>query len=493
MFVLSSEAPAVADVAVALALLDDEETLTLGPGAAGLGDALSADLLTLFAQAGASAAAGEVTRLALPVPGGAALTVFGVGVGDAGTDGLRAAGAGLARAAVGLKSVTSAVHAVSGDAGLIAFVAGALLGSFRFRIGQESDPKPPAGRIVLACTSPEQEPVLARAEAIARASSEARRLATTPSNIKSPAWLKDQVLELAAPSKLKTKVWDEQALTKEGFGGILAVGRASATPPYLVQLEYVPPKGGRRPPHVVLVGKGITFDTGGLSIKPGEAMANMKRDMTGAAVVGATMSALASVDCPVRVTGLMPMAENAIGGDALRPGDVITHWGGRTTEVTNTDAEGRLVLADPMQYAADRLKPDLIVDVATLTGAIKVALGLGLGGMFSTDDAAADQLLRAGAEAGEPLWRMPLAEEYESFLASKVADSDNAPGRAPAITAALFLQHFTGGLPWVHLDIASAGDSLKDEREWTQGPTGFGVRLLLHWLGSKDPLEGVGA
>ncbi len=186
------------------------------------------------------------------------------------------------------------------------------------------------------------------------------------------------------------------------------------------------------------------------------------------------------------------LAENSIGGDALRPGDVITHWGGRTTEVTNTDAEGRLILADPLQYAVDTLKPDLLVDVATLTGAIKVALGLGLGGLFSTDEAAAETLLRVGAEAGEPLWRMPLAEEYESFLASKVADSDNAPGRAPAITAALFLQHFTGGLPWVHLDIASAGDALSENLEWTKGPTGFGVRLLLHWLGSAEPLEGVG-
>jgi len=203
------------------------------------------------------------------------------------------------------------------------------------------------------------------------------------------------------------------------------------------------------------------------------------------------MSALHAVDCPVRVTALLPIAENAISGNALRPGDVITHWGGRTTEVTNTDAEGRLVLADALQYAASKLKPDLLVDVATLTGAIKVALGLNTGGYFSTHDAAGEHLERAGVASGERLWRMPLAEEYESFLSSKVADADNAPGRAPAITAALFLQHFTDGLPWVHLDIASVGDAARDEGEWTAGPTGFGVRLLLHWLGSSAPLEGV--
>jgi leucyl aminopeptidase len=193
----------------------------------------------------------------------------------------------------------------------------------------------------------------------------------------------------------------------------------------------------------------------------------------------------------VRVTGLMAIAENAIGGDALRPGDVIRHWGGRTTEVTNTDAEGRLVMADALQYAATKLKPDLLVDVATLTGAMKVALGLHTGGYFATDDAVARLVEQAAAASGERMWRMPLAEEYEPLLESRIADSDNAPGKAGAITAALFLQHFTGGLPWAHFDIASVGDSLEERFEWTKGPTGFGARLLLHWLGSANPLEGV--
>jgi leucyl aminopeptidase len=295
---------------------------------------------------------------------------------------------------------------------------------------------------------------------------------------------------MAAAVGLKTRVWDADQLDEDGFGGIAAVGRASATPPRLVRIDYLPPKP-RRAPHVVLVGKGITFDTGGLSIKPGEAMTNMKRDMTGAAVVAATMAALGALGCPVRVTGLLAIAENAIGGDALRPGDVIRHWGGRTTEVTNTDAEGRLVLADALQYAATRLKPDLLVDVATLTGAIKVALGLRTGGYFATHEAVAARIEEAAVASGERMWRMPLAEEYESLLSSPVADADNAPGRAQAITAALFLQHFTDGLPWAHLDIASVGDALQDELEWTKGPTGFGARLLLHWLGSPAPLEGV--
>ncbi|MCW2752615.1 MAG: Leucyl aminopeptidase [Marmoricola sp.] len=473
--------------AVALAVVPDGDGWALGPGAVDLVDALpdELDLFALFEESGATAGAGDVTRLTVP-----GLTIVGVGVGPATADDLRAAGAALARAAVGLDSITSSVQAVADDAGLVQFVAGAVLASFRFSMRTTEQGEPPVRRIVLAGTPADSAPTLARAEAIALASWEARRLATTPSNIKSPAWLTDQALDLVKPSGLKTKVWDEAALTKEGFGGILAVGRASATPPRFVQLEYVPRR--RKVPHVVLVGKGITFDSGGLSIKPGEAMVTMKRDMTGAAVVAATLGALHAVDCPVRVTGLLPIAENSIDGDAMRPGDVITHWGGRTTEVTNTDAEGRLVLADALQYAATTLKPDLLVDVATLTGGIKVALGVNIGGYFATDDAAAARFDDASSASGERLWRMPLSEEYESFLASKVADADNAPGRAPAITAALFLQHFTGGLPWVHLDIASVGDAQRDSGEWTAGPTGFGVRLLLHWLGSPEPMEGVG-
>ena len=289
------------------------------------------------------------------------------------------------------------------------------------------------------------------------------------------------------------KVWDEKELADEGFGGILAVGQASASPPRLIRLDYTPTKSSRRTPTVVLVGKGITFDTGGLSIKPGEAMVNMKRDMTGGAVVMATMAALADVGCPVKVVGLVPAAENAVGGNALRPGDVIRHYGGRTTEVTNTDAEGRLVLADAMAWAVEHLDPAVLVDVATLTGAIKVALGQQVGGLFANDDALADALLDAGACAGEPLWRFPLAEAYEDKLSSRVADADNAGGGPPAITAALFLQHFAGDVPWAHLDIASTGDAPDDSFEWTKGPTGFGARLLLEWLGSDDPLSGIGS
>jgi leucyl aminopeptidase len=333
---------------------------------------------------------------------------------------------------------------------------------------------------------------LDRPVAIGGAGWRSRTLATVPSNLKNPAWLAAQAEDIAAAAGLDVRVWDEHDLEREGFGGIVGVGRGSATPPRLIRLDYTPAgvsgRAAKKLPHLVLVGKGITFDTGGLSIKPGASMVSMKRDMTGGAVVLATMEALADVGCPVRVTGLVPAAENAISGSALRPGDVVRHWGGRTTEVTNTDAEGRLVLADALAYAAAELDPTVLVDVATLTGGMKIALGQQLGGYFATDDGLAAVIRDAGERSGEQVWRFPLYAGYEERLASKVADADNSAGSPQAITAALFLQHFTGGLPWVHLDIASVGDVEKELHEWTVGPSGFGARLLLTWLAQAEPL-----
>jgi leucyl aminopeptidase len=481
---------------VAVPVQPDEDGLALGPGGVELLEDLGIDGFDFLENSRATGRAGEVT--ALPVLSTASLVnpamtmVLFVGVGDGTPADLRRAGAALARHTKGHRSVASSLAAVGDDESLIAFVEGMVLGSFGFHWRSQGPRELPVIRVVLASVNQPDQPLLARALALAGAGWRARMLASVPSNLKTPQWLAEQAVSTAQQAGLEVKVWDEHELAKDGFGGILAVGRGSSSPPRLVRLSYVPKKVNKRTPHIALVGKGITFDTGGLSIKPGQAMVNMKRDMTGGAVVIAVLGALADLDCPIRVTGLIPMAENSIGGDAMRPGDVITHYGGRTTEVTNTDAEGRLVLADALAYAAAKLAPDALVDVATLTGGIKVALGLQIGGMFSTDDALAASVDRAGAAAGEPLWRMPLPEEYEDKLTSKIADSDNAPGGPPAVTAALFLQHFTGGLPWVHLDIASVGDSLTESYEWTAGPTGFGARLLLRWLGSAEPLAGMG-
>jgi leucyl aminopeptidase len=484
---------------LALPVLPGDEgcSVLLGPGGDEVSEQLGTDLLALLEMHRATGKAGEVTTLPVPLggPGNDALRwVLLVGVGDQGVLDFRRAGAALARATRDRASVATSIPALAPDGGLEAFVVGAMLGSFGFHWRSTVPEHVPVARIVLAGL-PDRDslaPALDRALAVGGAGWRARMLATVPSNLKSPAWLAEQARLLGEESGLAVTIWDERKLAAEGFGGIIGVGQASATPPRLIRLDYTPHKAGRKTPTVVLVGKGITFDTGGLSIKPGEAMVNMKRDMTGGAVVIAVLGALGAVGCPVRVVGLVAAAENAVGGNSLRPGDVLRHYGGRTSEVTNTDAEGRLVLADALAYAVDTIEPDVIVDIATLTGAMKVALGQRLGGFFANHEGLAAVISEAGEAAGEPLWRFPLAEAYEEKLSSKVADADNAPGGPGAITAALFLQHFVGDVPWAHLDVASAGDSPDERHEWTTGPTGFGARALLSWLGGDDPVGAIG-
>ncbi len=485
---------------VAVPVLPAGDGVALGPGAAELTDDLGLDLLEVLESTGATGETGEVTELpavrTADLANPALTRVLMVGVGDATTTDLRRAGAAVARRTTDADAVASSVAAVGDGAAMSAFVEGATLGSFGFSMHRDGPRTRPVGSIVLCLTADDEEQtaLLRRAVAVAGAGWQSRLLASVPSNIKTPAWLAEQAVTAAEAAGLKATVLDEVELAERGFGGIVGVGQAADAPPRFVQLEYKPSRRtsrGRKARHVVLVGKGITFDSGGLSIKPGQSMVTMKRDMTGAAVVAAVMAALPEIDCPVRVTGLLPMAENAVSGNAMRPGDVITQYGGRTTEVTNTDAEGRLVLADGLAYALDKLDPDVLVDIATLTGGVKVALGQHTAGLFASDDALAGLLDASGHRAGEPLWRMPLSEEYEHKLSSKTADADNAPGGPPAIMAALFLQHFTGGLPWAHLDIASVGDAPKEQFEWTEGPTGFGARLLLDWLGQPEPLAGV--
>ncbi|MDO7868937.1 leucyl aminopeptidase family protein [Nocardioides jiangxiensis] len=474
---------------VALAVLPAEDGTdgpVLGPGASALADSLDVDLLEVLAFHGASGAAGELTQHVLP-GGGAVLLV---GLGASRPRDFRDAGAALARASKGRERLHAGLASLADDAALRALVEGLVLGSFEFHWRSAGATAQPVGTVVLD-TAPSRQPLVDTAAAIALAGWRSRALATTPSNLKNPAWLAEQATVWAAEAGLDLRVWDEAQLRAGGFGGILAVGQASATPPRLIQLDYVPPKARRRTPHLVLVGKGITFDSGGLSIKPADSMVTMKRDMTGGAVVLATMAALAAVGCPLRVTGLVAAAENAVSGSSYRPGDVIRHYGGRTTEVTNTDAEGRLVLADALAYAVSELKPDAVVDIATLTGAAKVALGLKTGALFANDDALAARIADAGDAAGERLWRLPLAAAYEERLSSKIADADNAAGGPGAITAALFLQHFVGGIPWAHLDVAPVGDTVADDGIWTTGPSGFGARLLLHWLEQEAPLEGI--
>ncbi|MEJ7707834.1 MAG: leucyl aminopeptidase family protein [Nocardioidaceae bacterium] len=414
-----------------------------------------------------------------------------VGLGDETPRDYRRAGAALTRAAKTRGPATTLLAAQADDDQLSAFVEGLVLGGFGFHRSTAAEVTDQPHITLTGLADDARADIVERAVIRAQASWRARAYALTPSNEKGPVHLEAWAAEAAAQAGLELDVWDDARLAAEGFGGILAVGEGSAYESRFLRLDYVPDDGGgdsrrgsARGPHVVIVGKGITFDSGGISIKPRDAMMTMKRDMTGAGVVIAVMAALRELEVDVRVTGLVASAENAFGAASMRPGDVVTHYGGRTSEVGNTDAEGRLVLADALAYADEHLDATTVIDIATLTGAGKMALGTSLGALFANDDEIAEALESAGSTAGEPVWRLPLADEYEPLLDNTFADATNAAGGPGAITAALFLQHFAGSVPWAHLDIASVGDSAKDEFEYTQGATGFGARLLLRYLES---------
>ena len=325
---------------------------------------------------------------------------------------------------------------------------------------------------------------LRRSEIIIRYLWSARDLIHTPSNIKNPAWVSSQVSAKAKKiTSVKIKVKLGAELKK--FGGLLAVGQSSKIhPPRFVEISYSP-SGAKK--HVLFIGKGITFDTGGVSLKrPYDAMVGMKSDMAGAAVVAMTTLAAAELKLPVKITALLLLAENTLSATAQRPSDVITHYGGRTVEVINTDAEGRLVLADGLAYADMHLDPDFIIDLATLTGAASLGLGKQYGAMYTRNDKWAKQLHEIGELAGDRLWHMPLIDDYQPALASEIADFNHTADKekfgAGSVTAALFLEKFAGKRNWMHLDIAGPARSEVDAGEFVKGGTGFGVRTLISWL-----------
>ncbi|HKA69032.1 MAG TPA: leucyl aminopeptidase [Actinomycetes bacterium] len=502
--------PGTADVAAAALIPGENGSPAMpGRGAVELAAAHGIDLTSLLARVRKSddggAKPGEVITVPLPAradddPGPVELLL--AGVGDRSTTAYRRAGAAVAKRATGRRRVASAVAAGDEPAAVRAFAEGLALAAYSY--SRKSGPAKPASQPVEAATlhvtpgAPaglaELEATLAKAATVARAVHLARDLTNTPSNIKDPAWLAARAGEIADRPGLTLRVWDEDQLAADGFGGILAVGRGSVRPPRLIQLAYEPTAADGTESHVVLVGKGITFDSGGLSIKPNEGMVAMKADMAGGAAILAVLGALPDLAVPVRVTGLVATAENLPSGTAYRPDDVITQYGGTTVEVVNTDAEGRLVVADALAYADRNLDPTVLIDLATLTGAATLALSRKIGALYATDsaDQIAAMLLRAGAEAGDRLWRMPLVEDYREAIHSEIADlchlsTDRHLGGG-SITAALFLREFTGGRPWLHLDIAGPGKVESEEYEITKGGTGFGVRALLHWLDSDRPL-----
>jgi leucyl aminopeptidase len=450
--------------------LDDRRTWVLPAGLTEIGE-VGAEVAAMAAPE----KAGEIT--VLPRPLRRPVRVLLAGVGDGDEAGWRAAGAGIVRALSDDEQAQIRLPDDLPPAALQALAEGLWLGGYRYRDGVRA---PRTGAVELVGRALPAE-VLAQARATATATWLARDLTNTPASTKNPEWFADQVVALAADRPGLTATVRAGA-ELERFGGLLAVGGGSVSPPRFVELSWAPAEAGAAP-HVVLVGKGITFDTGGISIKPREGMRLMKKDMGGAAaVLGATLAA-AELNLPVRVTALLPLAENAIGAAAFRPGDIIRHYDGTTSESTNSDAEGRLVLADALGYATERLAPDTMIVLATLTGANAVALGKRTAALYSPDDALAGALESAGAAAGERMWRLPLPGDYVEYLRSDLADRHSSPTQVHSLVAALYLREFMGDVKsWAHLDMSAPSWAEDHDLELTKGATGWGARTLVRYL-----------
>ncbi|MBI1797376.1 MAG: leucyl aminopeptidase [Candidatus Eisenbacteria bacterium] len=453
---------------------------------------------------------------------------------------VRLAAAAAARRArdIGAGSLATVAHG-AGRGGLNAEVAaaatveGAMLGAYRFTAYRSDAGARPLERVELverdAAAAEAMAPAVARAAGAARATCLARDLANTPGQDLTPDGLAARAREIAGLAGATIEVLGIPQMERLGMGALLAVGRGSPHEPCFIVLEYsgtgsraggarsrtveVAVRPGARVPRrdprgdtrrdarlrvsparapretprdtVVLIGKGVTFDTGGISLKPRENMHRMKGDMSGAAAVLGVFSALPALALPFRVVGLIPSAENMPGSRALKPGDIVRALDGTTIEVTNTDAEGRLLLADALGYAR-RLAPAAVVDIATLTGSITLALGHAAAGLFTGDDRLADALIAAGEASGERLWRMPLWDAYAPEMRGDTADLVNSAAReGGACLAAIFLRHFAGDMPWAHLDIAGMAWAGSERPHEARGATGFGARLLLEWLSRR--------
>jgi len=365
---------------------------------------------------------------------------------------------------------------------------GAALGHHRFTAYRSEPGSPPLRRVEIVEREPKRARAMAAAVArgarIGEAVCLARDLASTPGQDLTPEGLASRAREIGRSARATVRVLEVPQMERLGMGALLAVGRGSVHPPRFIVLDRKPPRrrGAKAPRTLVVIGKGVTFDTGGISLKPRENMHKMKYDMSGAAAVLGMFAALPAIETPYRIVGLIPSAENMPGGRALKPGDVVRAMDGTTIEVTNTDAEGRLILADALGYAR-RFGAEAVVDLATLTGAISIALGTLAAGLFSADERLARELDQAGLATGERLWRLPLWDEYAPELRSDTADLVNSAAReGGAILGAVFLRHFARDLCWAHLDIASTAWTQQDRPHEGRGPTGFGVRLLLEWI-----------
>lgn len=437
---------------------------------------------TMLPKLGVTGKVGDLTRI--PAPSGfSADTLAFAGTGKSAdaleaTD-LREAFGAAVRGLSGVSHVALASPFADPES-MYQSGLGGLLGTYTFE-DYKVMPAPAETITVVAdgkLKKAELEALATEATVVARAVCETRSLVNTPAVDLTPLAFADRALAYSKSEKLDVRVWNETQLEEEGFGGILSVGRGSSNPPRLVRIEYRP-RGADET--LALVGKGITFDSGGLSLKPAKSMETMKTDMTGAATVLETLVAASRLSLKVNVVGWLCLAENMPSGSATRPGDVITMYSGRTVEVNNTDAEGRLVLGDGLAKAIEE-KPDAVVDIATLTGAQIIALGGRVSGVMGTDETR-NELVAAADEAGEDMWPMPLPDHLKTGFDSLIADTKNAGGRGGGMLGAgLFLAEYVGSTPWAHIDLA--GPSFNEESPFgstPKGGTGHAVQTLLAW------------
>ena len=442
------------------------------------------DEVTFFAPSGK---AGELFEIPILHDDTEMDRLYLVALGEGSLKDFRAAGAALGRKVRG--KALNLISLLPNEADEVrAHAISTVLGAYTWNLKSSAPAEIPNFSIAT-----EEVEAVNEARAIADSLVLARDLIHTPSNIKSPLWMAQEAKKVADSKGLSIKVLEGKELAE--FGGLVAVGMSSPNPgPRFIEISYIPKKIGKSKakgaealPHVVIVGKGITYDTGGVSLKrPYDLMAPMKSDMAGSAAALGTIAAIAELQPNIRLTVLMMCAENALSGTSQRPSDVITQYGGTTVEIINTDAEGRLVLADGLAYADKNLDPDYLIDIATLTGSATLGLGRQYAAMYTRDKKLAAEMSAAGENSGERVWHMPLIDDYIDSLESDIADlNHNADRRdysAGSVTAALYLEHFVGDRRWLHLDIAGTARSEADAGENPKGGTGFGVRLLVDWI-----------
>jgi leucyl aminopeptidase len=452
------------DATFVVGVMSDNEP---APGAE---EAMAGANPTLLEMANFEGKTGQV----LILPHDSAKSVILVGLGDEATFETIRSGVGNAVRVVKTERAVTNLNQIPVDEATRAVVEGAALGGYQYRSYKTEGEGLTIQVLELVGAD---ESAIAETLVSTEATNLARDWVNTPARDKAPEILASLIREAAEAAGVSAEVWDEERIAEEKLGALLGVAAGSDRPPRLVVLEYQPQEATT---HLGLVGKGITFDSGGLSIKTAQLMEEMKDDMSGAAVVSAATIAIARLGLPVRVTTVVPLTDNAVGGNATRPGDVLRPVAGPTIEVLNTDAEGRLILADGLGVVR-RYEPDVIIDVATLTGASRVALGDKIGAVFGSDNEVASSVLAAASRAGEHFWEMPLFKDYKKAMDSDIADIKNISGSryGGAITAAIFLSHYAGDHKWAHLDIAGPARSRETAGEQVKGASGVGVRTLV--------------